>query len=73
MVKSGSDTASSENHAFQGINGDGRNHTSQSADSIAGEYGELITQARTWIEENQTAAMLGGFGFGVFIGVLLRR
>ncbi len=73
MAKSSSDTASAENHAYQGINGEGRNHTSQSADNVAGEYGEMIAQAKTWIEENQTAAMLGGFGFGVFIGVLLRR
>ena len=37
------------------------------------DYKELIQQAKSWIDENQTLAMLGGFGLGVFIGVLLRR
>ena len=37
------------------------------------DYNELLSQASAWIEENQTLAILGGFGFGVFIGVLLRR
>ena len=37
------------------------------------ELNVLIEQAEDWIKENQTMAMLGGFGLGVFIGVLLRR
>lgn len=28
--------------------------------------------ARAWIRDNQTFAMLGAFGIGVFIGVLMR-
>ena len=38
-----------------------------------GELNKILDQAQEWIKENQTAAMLGGFGLGVFIGVLLRR
>lgn len=37
------------------------------------ELNILLEQAEDWIRENQTVAMLGGFGLGVFIGVLLRR
>jgi len=73
MAKSNSGTASKENHVYKKTNGEDRNHQSSSPEAIGGEYGELIGQAKTWIEENQTAAMLSGFGFGVFIGVLLRR
>ena len=73
MAKSNSGTASKENHVHKETNGEDRDHQSSSPDEIGGEYGELIEQAKIWIEENQTAAMLGGFGFGVFIGVLLRR
>ncbi len=52
-------------HATRGNNGTGK--------SLEKEYDELVEQARSWIEANQTMAMLGGFGLGVFIGVLLRR
>ena len=38
-----------------------------------GELNKILDQAQEWIKENQTMAMLGGFGLGVFIGVLLRR
>lgn len=37
------------------------------------ELNLLLEQAEDWIRDNQTVAMLGGFGLGVFIGVLLRR
>jgi len=52
-------------HAAHGNNGDGR--------PLEMEYHDLTEKAREWIEENQAMAMLGGFGLGVFIGVLLRR
>ena len=38
-----------------------------------GELNQLIELAEDWVRENHTMAMLGGFGLGVFIGVLLRR
>ena len=38
-----------------------------------GELNLLLEQAEGWIKNNQTTAMIGGFGLGVFIGVLLRR
>jgi hypothetical protein len=30
-------------------------------------------EIKAWIQEYQTAALLGGFAFGVFVGVWLRR
>ncbi len=78
MAKSKSGTASSEKNLYGESNGAGNLHASESHKNgtdhtINGEYADLVVQARDWIEENQTAAMLSGFGFGVFIGVLLRR
>ena len=32
----------------------------------------LMAEALSWVEENQTLAMLGAFALGVFIGVLMR-
>ena len=29
--------------------------------------------AKDWIRANETLALAGGFAFGVFVGVLLRR
>lgn len=52
-------------HATTGANG--------SAQTPEAELNQFFDQAQDWIKENQTLAMLGGFGFGVFIGVLLRR
>ena len=40
---------------------------------LDGELNVFLDQAQVWIKENRTLAMLGGFGLGVFIGVLLRR
>ena len=45
----------------------------QEANQFDGELNIMLEQAEEWIRENQTMAMLGGFGLGVFIGVLLRR
>ncbi len=33
---------------------------------------EMINAALTWVEQNQTLAMLGAFALGVFVGVLMR-
>ena len=33
----------------------------------------LMDAALTWVEENQTLAMLGAFALGVFVGVLMRE
>lgn len=39
----------------------------------AASYGTEAQQtARQWIAENQTLAVLAGFAFGVFIGVMMR-
>ena len=82
MAKSKSGTTSTEKNQHGESNGAGNfqadaartNGRSHGTDrTINGEYADLVEQAREWIEENQTAAMLSGFGFGVFIGVLLRR
>lgn len=81
MAKSKSGTTSTEKNLHGESNGAGDLHAdtrtngrSHGTDrTINGEYADLVEQAREWIEENQTAAMLSGFGFGVFIGVLLRR
>ena len=32
----------------------------------------MMAAARSWIEENQTLAMLGAFALGVFVGVMMR-
>ena len=38
-----------------------------------GLSGSLATEmARSWVQRHQKATMLGAFGVGVFIGVLLR-
>lgn len=78
MAKSNTDASTSEE--FNGVDagGDGlppqfENGNNGTDPSLEGEYNELIDHARVWVKENQTMAMLGGFGFGVFIGVLLRR
>ena len=75
MPKSKPGDAPVETNTFSENNGkEQRDGTQpQSKATEAGEYGELIGQAKAWIEDNQTTAMLSGFGFGVFIGVLLRR
>ena len=41
--------------------------------SLDGDLNIIFDQAQDWIKENQTLAMLGGFGLGVFIGVLMRQ
>lgn len=33
----------------------------------------LLDDATRWMRENQTVALLGAFGVGVFLGVLLRK
>ncbi len=76
MAKSNSGTASPENSVYGEANGDGSIHNTASRTngvSKTGELDDLLVQAKNWVEENQTTAMLSGFGFGVFIGVLLRR
>ena len=62
------DEATTENSELN--NSTGNNGTSM---LLEGEYLDLMNQAKDWIQENQALAMLGGFGFGVFIGVLLRK
>ena len=78
MAKSHSDTATSG----EKVNGESKKRDAElngalgnngASESLEAEYAELVTQAKHWIEENQSLAILGGFGFGVFIGVLLRR
>ena len=32
----------------------------------------LMAEALSWVEQNQTLAMLGAFALGVFIGALMR-
>ena len=32
----------------------------------------LLDEAMTWVEKNQTVAMLGAFALGVFIGTMMR-
>ena len=59
-----------ENHTTGHSNGSGSDHE---ASQLDGELNQLLEQAEDWIKDNQTLAMLGGFGLGVFIGVLLRR
>ena len=77
MAKSKSETTPKDKKAHSESNGDAS--TLNGASSLNGTsgqevaYGDLLEQAKSWVEENQTAAMLSGFGFGVFIGVLLRR
>ena len=78
MAKSKSDTTSKENKVHSETNGDGSALNGSSSLNGAGNdnvppYGDIVEQAKEWVEQNQTAAMLSGFGFGVFIGVLLRR
>jgi hypothetical protein len=34
---------------------------------------ELLDEATRWVRANQTVALLGAFGIGVFVGVLLRK
>lgn len=74
MAKSKSGATSSE-RTYKDTNGEApyNGTDDRPANAVAGEYGEMLEQAKAWVEENQTAAMLSGFGFGVFIGVLLRR
>lgn len=33
----------------------------------------LLDQAQTWMEQNQTVAMIGAFALGTFLGLSLRR
>ncbi len=33
----------------------------------------LLALARSWVEQNQTWAMLGAFAVGVFLGAMMRR
>ena len=73
MAKSNAETTEKEKAVHHTTNGEHHDQGSQDAQGVGGEYGELIAQARHWVEENQATAMLSGFGFGVFIGVLLRR
>ena len=78
MAKSKPGTASPENSVQGEKNGEGRPHenapqTNGTHPSTSAEYGAFLEQAKIWVEGNQTAAMISGFGFGVFIGVLLRR
>ena len=75
MPNSKSGTAPPENNTHSVNNGkeQHRGDRAQNNGTDAGEYGVLVEQAKVWVEGNQTAAMLSGFGFGVFIGVLLRR
>ena len=77
MAKSNSGTASQEKSIINDSNGESRRNGAPSkngeAASLEPDYAHLMNQAKAWVEDNQTAAMLGGFGFGVFIGVLLRR
>lgn len=63
-----------ENHIGSGQpDSDSMNDSPEDGFSTDGELNQLFEQAQDWIKENQTTAMLGGFGLGVFIGVLLRR
>ncbi len=78
MSNSNSGTTSPDSGAVNESGGESRRngsseHHSESDLSLDTDYAALVEQAKTWVEDNQTAAMLGGFGFGVFIGVLLRR
>lgn len=78
MAKSNTDASTSEAFNNADAGGDGlppqfQNGNNGATAPLEGEYNELIDQAKGWVKENQTMAMLGGFGFGVFIGVLLRR
>ena len=59
-----------ENHESENLSDA---QSEQDMTQLDGELNELLEQAEEWIKENQTMAMLGGFGLGVFIGVLLRR
>jgi hypothetical protein len=34
---------------------------------------DLLEQVTTWIEQNQTTAMIGAFGLGAFLGIWIRR
>ena len=36
-------------------------------------YEELVEQTKAWVQDNKGLAMLGAFGVGVFLGVMLRR
>lgn len=44
-----------------------------SEDELLENYQELLGQAKTWVQDNQGVAMIGAFGVGVFLGVLMRR
>ena len=63
MAKSKSDTASQENSTYSDVNGDSRRngasaHTNGTATGLDPDYAALMNQAKTWVEDNQTAAML---------------
>ena len=63
-----------ENHVGTGNSQHTHEASSPSEETLLdGELNKILDQAQDWIKENQTVAMLGGFGLGVFIGVLLRR
>ena len=59
-----------ENHNTESLDESG---FEPEAGELDGERNQLVEQAEDWIRDNHTVAMLGGFGLGVFIGVLLRR
>jgi hypothetical protein len=78
MAKSKTSTSTSEDAQKNEAGGDGLPPQSPNGkhginEFLEEEYREIIDQAKSWVEENQTMAMLGGFGLGVFLGVLLRR
>ncbi len=74
MANSSSGAAASTKKVYSETNGkEHQGTTSRKNGTVTGEYSDMLVQAKQWVEENQAAAMLSGFGFGVFIGVLLRR
>lgn len=40
---------------------------------MADQAGDLLGQAQTWIEQNQTVAMAAAFALGTFLGIRMRR
>lgn len=34
--------------------------------------GSVMAEALTWVEENQSLAMLGAFALGIFLGTMMR-